>query len=372
MKTLVLALALAFAAALPRAADAAPAKDPSIVTKEAATKAPQIPDVPLFDQNGKAVRLPELVRGRTVAINFVFTTCSTVCSPLSAIFSRVQGELGDKLGKDVHLLSITLDPGVDTPERLNAYASQFGRQEGWTFVTGKPDDVRAALKAFGAQVARKEDHTPMVLIGNEPAGRWTRLFGLSSPARIVEEIRAVESKKQAAAAKPASLAAGAAQYFTDLEVVDQDGKPHRFYSDLIQGRKVLIHFAFSSCQAACPPILAQMAQVQKKLGARLGKEIRILTLTVDPENDTPGALHQLAERLGAKPGWYFLTGTHANLQTILQRLGGWTDDPANHSSVLCLGDATTGNWVKTHAMRTPDELADALVHLNDPVVGAMR
>lgn len=366
MKTLVLALALAVTAALPRGAEAK-AADPSVVTKEATTKAPKIPDVPLFDQNGKQVRLPELIRGKTVAINFVFTTCSTVCSPLTAIFSRVQGELGAKLGKDVHLLSITLDPGVDTPERLNEYASMFGRQEGWTFVTGKPEDVRMALKAFGAHVAKKEEHTPMVLIGNEPAGKWTRLFGLSSPARIVEEVGAIQSKKQAPpVAETASLAESAAKYFTDLEVVDQNGKTHRFYSDLIKDRKVLIHFAFSSCKAACPPILGHMAKVQKELGARMGKEIRILTLSVDPENDTPRALKAVATDLKAGPGWYFLTGTHKNMKAILERLGGWTDNPDAHSSVLYLGDASTGHWIKTMAMRSSEEIAHALVHLNDP------
>ena len=192
MKNLVLAIALA--AMLP-STGAAEAPFTTVATKEAETPAPKLPDVELFDQDGKKVRLPDLVRGQTVAINFVFTTCTTICSPLTAIFARTQAELGARLGKEVRLISLTLDPAVDTPERLNAYASQFGRQPGWTFVTGKPADVNRALRAFGAHAANKESHTPMVLIGNEPHGKWSRLFGLSSPARIVEEIDAVLARE---------------------------------------------------------------------------------------------------------------------------------------------------------------------------------
>ena len=363
--------ALALAALVPVTAAAAPAPGSTVSTREARTPAPALPDVELFDQDGRKVRLPELIRGRTVAINFVFTTCTTVCSPLTAIFSRVQTELGPRLGKEVHLLSITLDPAVDTPERLDAYASQFGRKPGWTFVTGKPADVSRVLRAFGAHVANKESHTPMVLFGNEPAGRWSRLFGLSAPARIVEEIDAL---LKAPAEKEAAIdpATGSAQYFTALEVVDHDGRVHRFYSDLLKGRKVLIHFAFTNCKTACPPILGHLAKVQEKLGDRLEKEVRILTLTVDPGRDSPAALKETAKSLGAKPGWYFLTGTHANMEAILRKLGGYAEDPEAHSTALYIGDSATGNWVKAIAMSPVEQIVDAVVRLNDPLPAAAQ
>lgn len=368
MKPSIAALA-ALATVLSTAARAEPPSAP--VTKEARTPAPTIPDVELFDQDGRKVRLPALIRGRTVAFNFVFTTCTTICSPLTAIFSRVQAELGPRLGTEVHLISITLDPAVDTPERLNAYASQFGRKEGWTFVTGRPADVAAALKALGAWVANKESHTPMVLVGNEPSGRWSRLYGLSSPARIVEEIDAVAPRPAAEEPVP-DLDSSSAAYFTDLEVVDQHGRTHRFYSDLLRGRKVLVHFVFTSCKTACPAILEQVARVQEKLGDRLEGEVRILTLTVDPGNDSPAALRKVAERIGARRGWYFLTGTQANMEAILRRLGGWTEDPATHNTALFLGNTATGHWVKTFAMRAPEEIAHAIVHIDDPLPANAR
>ena len=363
-------LALALATSTVPASSSGEGVTPLAVTKEAEIPAPQIPDVELFDQDGRKVRLPELIRGKTVAINFVFTTCSTVCSPLTAIFSRVQSELGPHLGKEVHLLSITLDPAVDTPQRLQAWASQFGRRSGWTFVTGKPADVNAALRAFGAWVANKETHTPMVLIGNEPAKKWTRLFGLSSPSRIVAEIDAVRAPPPAEKTK-VDLAKASAAYFTDLEVVDQHGRTHRFYTDLLRGQKVLIHFVFASCKTACPAILEHVARVQEKLGDHVGKDVRILTLTVDPANDSPEALRKVAERVGARPGWYFLTGTQANVETILRRLGGWTEDPQTHSTALFLGDLENGIWLKTIAMRPAEEIAHAVLHLDDPLPGAV-
>lgn len=354
-------LAVALAAAPAVQADAAPSVAP--------VQAPALPDVPLFDQDGKAVRLPELFRGRTVAVNFVFTTCSTVCSPLTATFARVQAELGARLGRDVHLVSITLDPGVDTPARLDAYARQFGRRDGWTFVTGRPDDVRRALRAFGAEVADKTTHPPMVLVGEEPSGRWRRLFGLAAPGRILEELAAVAPPRPAPAV---SAEEAAARYFTDLEVVDQHGKTHRFFSDLVKGRKVLLHFAFSSCKTACPPAFGRLAQVQARLGDKLEREVRILTLSVDPTHDTPEALREVAASVGAKPGWYFLTGTKANVEAILGKLGAQTDDREAHSTALYLGDAATGSWVKTVAFREPAELVDAIEHLDDPLPGEQR
>jgi len=339
--------------------EAAPAS--TAVAKEASTPAPALPDVELFDQDGRRVRLPELIRGRTVAINFVYTTCTTVCSPLTAIFAQVQQALGPRVGREVHLLSITIDPAVDTPERLDAYASQFGRKEGWRFVTGAPADVARVLRAFGAHVADKESHTPMVLVGNEPNGAWSRLFGLSPPARIVEAIDAVLR------APPAEEERAAEAWFTDLEVVDQHGRTHRFYSDLLRGRKVLIHFAFTGCQTACPPILGKLAEVQAKLGDRLESEVRILTLTVDPGRDSPAALREVASSLDARPGWYFLTGTQANMEAILRRLGGWTEDPAAHSTALFIGDTATGHWVKAIALRPVEEIVETVLRINDPL-----
>ena len=150
----------------------------------------EIPDEVLFTQDGKQVRLySDLMRGKVVAVNFVFTTCSTICSPMTAIFSRLQKELGAR-GREVVLISISLDPKTDTPERLKQYADRFERREGWTFVTGPADRVTRVLKALGGYVAVKESHTPVVLLGNEATGEWTRAYGLTPPKQLAAQLEA--------------------------------------------------------------------------------------------------------------------------------------------------------------------------------------
>ncbi|HEX8294086.1 MAG TPA: SCO family protein, partial [Pyrinomonadaceae bacterium] len=148
-----------------------------------------IPDVELLDQDGRKVRFySDLVRGKVVAINFIFTTCTTVCPPLGATFARVQKELGAGAGRDVQLISISVDPATDTPERLKAWGAKFKAGPGWTLLTGAKPQVDELLRALSASSARREDHTPTVLIGNEAAGQWTRAYGLTSPGKLVQII----------------------------------------------------------------------------------------------------------------------------------------------------------------------------------------
>lgn len=145
-----------------------------------------IPDVELLDQDGRKVRFySDLVRGKVVAVNFIFTTCTTVCPPLGATFARVQKELGERAGRDVHLISISVDPATDTPERLKAWGAKFKAGPGWTFVTGAKPQVDELLRALAASSARREDHTPTVLVGNDATGKWTRAYGLTAPGKIM-------------------------------------------------------------------------------------------------------------------------------------------------------------------------------------------
>jgi protein SCO1 len=151
-----------------------------------------IPDVLLLDQHGKKVHFySDLVKGKVVAVNFIFTTCTTICPPMGATFAKVQKLMGGRVGKDVHLISVTLDPATDTPERLRGWAAKFDARPGWTLVTGPKPDVERLLRALGSYVSRKEDHPPLVLIGNDSRRLWTRADGLSSAAKLVKVIDGV-------------------------------------------------------------------------------------------------------------------------------------------------------------------------------------
>jgi protein SCO1 len=155
----------------------------------------RIPDVQVVDQDGRRFRFfTDLVKGRTVAINFMFTTCTTICPPLAVTFARVQQELGDAVGNDVLLISVSVDPVTDIPPRMKAYMAKFGARPGWLFVGGSKPDIDALLGALGAYVSDKNDHTPMILIGNEKAGFWTRAFGLAPAGKLASLINEAKQK----------------------------------------------------------------------------------------------------------------------------------------------------------------------------------
>jgi len=155
----------------------------------------QIPDVRVYDQNGKRLNFyTDLVKGRNVAINFIFTTCTTVCPVLTATFRRVQSEL-EKSQSDIKLISVSVDPTVDTPERLRDFAGKFNAGPGWTFVTGEKSDIDTLLRQLGAGVGNKNDHTSMILIGNDPADVWTRTYGLSSPTVLIKVMTDTSNRK---------------------------------------------------------------------------------------------------------------------------------------------------------------------------------
>jgi cytochrome oxidase Cu insertion factor (SCO1/SenC/PrrC family) len=163
------------------------------------TKTLLIPDVEVLDQEGHTLHFyTDLIKAKTVAINFIFTNCTTICPPLAATFARVQKEMGEKVGKDVYFISISVDPLTDTPERLKAWGAKFNASAGWTFVTGSKPQMDKLLNALGASVARREDHSPTVIVGNDLKGVWTRTYGLARLSQMVGLIESViEAKSDA-------------------------------------------------------------------------------------------------------------------------------------------------------------------------------
>jgi protein SCO1/2 len=151
----------------------------------AATTASTIPDLKVVTQDGKTVNFySDLIKGKVVAVNFVFTSCTTVCPPLGAMFGKLQEQHANRIGKDEHLVSISIDPEVDTPERLKAWSKKFGARPGWTLVTGKKDDIVRILKAMNAYSADYANHQPVTLVGNDATGTWKRSYGFTTAAKL--------------------------------------------------------------------------------------------------------------------------------------------------------------------------------------------
>jgi protein SCO1/2 len=159
--------------------------------------------------------------------------------------------------------------------------------------------------------------------------------------------------------------AAAERYFTNTELIDQNGRAHRFYADLLRGKKVLINFAFTSCSGACPTMTSNLARAQKLLDEKTRKELTFITISVDPVNDTPAALKAFATKLKVGPSWYFLTGTPANVEAVLRRLGGHTSKPSEHLSTLLVGSLSTGHWLKSTATEQPERIAYLARHIDD-------
>src|SRR5215813_14048830 len=127
--------------------------------------------------------------------------------------------------------------------------------------------------------------------------------------------------------QPATESQSPAQhYFTDVELTNQNGEKMRLYSDLLKGKVVIINSFFATCQGSCLPMNQNLEKMQEALGNRLGKDIYILSISVDPTVDTPPNLKEYAKKLHARPGWYFLTGPKENVDFALKKLGQFVSD----------------------------------------------
>ncbi|HEX9184892.1 MAG TPA: SCO family protein [Burkholderiales bacterium] len=185
------AAALSLALAAPCAAHDKGAHDGhgAAAVKPAAGVRLRLADTPLVDQDGREVRLrSELLGKRVAVVNFVYTTCTTVCPVASATLAQLQRRLGDRAGERVLLVSITVDPLRDTPARLREYAARHEAGPGWRWLTGRKADVDAALKAFGAYTPNPEDHPNMTLVGDAESGQWTRLYGFTGVDELLAQV----------------------------------------------------------------------------------------------------------------------------------------------------------------------------------------
>ena len=156
-----------------------------------ASRVYHVPDVSLIDQSGRSVALRSLVEtSAPVFLNFIFTTCGTVCPVLSASFAGFQHSIGDGAPRPL-LVSITIDPENDTPDVLHAYARRFAAGDGWLFLTGTRQDIDAVMEAFDAYVSNRMNHRPVTFVRSAESERWTRIEGFMSVADYAREYAAM-------------------------------------------------------------------------------------------------------------------------------------------------------------------------------------
>ncbi len=151
------------------------------------------PNVPLLTQDGRRVRFyDDLLKGKAVVINLIYTQCKDLCPLETARLAQVQKLLGDLVGKDIFFYSISIDPAHDTPEVLAAYMKKFDVGPGWTFLTGKQADIALLSKKLGlssaTDFADRDGHLPSLMVGNVPAGQWMRQSAVDNPRFLATKI----------------------------------------------------------------------------------------------------------------------------------------------------------------------------------------
>jgi protein SCO1 len=330
-----------------------------------------IPDLELVDQDGKTVHLySDLVRGRVAAVSFIFTTCTSICPLIGANLGRLQTELGQSLGEDIALISVSVDPATDTPQRMKAWGAQFGAKSGWSLLTGDKETVDQLLKVFGLFTPDIQNHSPFLLLVNDRTGDWTRVNAIETPPpKVAEILRKMAETAGNRLSKPeteqtstavdtanSNPASPAERYFGDAVLTNQDGKQLRLYTDILKGNVVIINSFYSTCNGVCRVTIPVFKQLQDDLGERVGKDVRLVSITADPESDTPEVLKRYAAGVGAKPGWDFLTGDKETVDQVLYKLGLYTEAKEEHSNIFIVGNEPTGLWKKVLGIAPPYEI----------------
>ena len=151
------------------------------------------PNVPLVTQDGRTVRFyDDLLKGKAVVINLIYTQCKDLCPLETARLTQVQKLLGERVGKDIFFYSISIDPAHDTPQALKSYMNKFGAGPGWIFLTGKQADIALISRKLGlsssTDFADRDGHLPSLMVGNEPGGQWMRQSAVDNPRFLANKI----------------------------------------------------------------------------------------------------------------------------------------------------------------------------------------
>ena len=217
----------------------------SVASASAANRwgADYFPNVPLTTQEGATVHLyDDLLKGKSVAINVMYTSCKDECPLETARLAQVQRLLGERMGKDIFFYSITIDPKRDKPEVLKAYAQKYGVGPGWLFLTGREEDIKLATKKLGLSRVRdsasKDGHTASLMVGNEPAGLWMRNSAVDNPQFLATTIgnflgwKDTTPRKSYAEARPLVLDKGEYFFQSQCSVCHSIGQGDKMGPDL--------------------------------------------------------------------------------------------------------------------------------------------
>ena len=167
-----------------------------------------------------------------------------------------------------------------------------------------------------------------------------------------------------ASASAALSGSRGARYFPNIPLITHEGEPVHFYDDLIKDRVVAVNFIYTSCPDSCPAETSKLKQVYNELGDRVGRDIFMYSISIDPEHDTPAVLKKFREKFQIGPGWVFLTGEEADITLLRRKLGLYLDEiqdgSGDHNISFIVGNDRTGKWIKRSPFDNPKSLANLI------------
>jgi len=253
------------------------------------------PNVPLTTQDGKVVRFyDDLLKGKSVAVNLIYTRCSASCPLETAKMTQVQRILGDRVGKDIFFYSISIDPKNDTPEVMKAYMQKYHIGPGWLFLTGKEEDIKLISGKLGlsslTDLSNRDGHMPSLMIGNEPSGRWMRNSAVDNPrflARTIGNFLGWKStepmQSYADLREPPKIDEGARLFKNRCAACHTVGKGDGIGPDLVDVTKRREHCWVGRYIAEPDKMLAEKDPIAVELFAKY-KNVRMPNLDLGPED----------------------------------------------------------------------------------------
>ena len=191
------------------------------------------------------------------------------------------------------------------------------------------------------------------------------LPGTAVAAASEDSVRTAQPGTTAQTASPGPGNRWGANYFPNVPVIDQNGRTLNFYDDVIKGKIVVISFIYTSCQDLCPLTTAKMAQLEDKLDGAVGRDLFFISMSVDPENDTPERMKAFADAFDVGPGWLFLTGKVADIRAINYKLGDRSDrNLSDHRNEIMLGNDAIGDWQRASVFGDIDSLVVSIRQMN--------
>lgn len=303
---------------------------------------PGIKRFELTERSGDKFSSSDLA-GKPYVIGFFFSHCPTICRDLNRQIQRLSNEFRDT---DLTFLSLSVDPERDTPERLAEYAREFDADpQRWLFLRGQMYKIRDVGEKQLNTVVNGTDHTGDLFLVDR-WGRYRDRFtwdDASEMKRFSEVARDVLAETEPpldAVVRTRNVYAGLPHddqkrlpWLYDFQLIDQQGEP--FWSRDLTGKPWVASFFFSRCGSVCPRQNRFLADIQSDIS---GRGAELVSITTDPEYDTPSILRQYASTLNAGDHWHFLTGSYDYIRRVGSEFLGIAADGEHHASLLVVVD----------------------------------